>query len=80
LFLYPKDAVREHITAHLDVCRLEISRIIFTGAKNMSYIQSDLFNKLVRQYLITDTYFWCIAFKRLNLSLATHKKMRLTVF
>lgn len=80
LFVHPKDAIREPVTTHLDVCRQEISRIHFIGAKNTSYIQSDLFNKLAHQYLITNIYFWCIAFKCLNLSFATHKQMRLIVF
>lgn len=40
-------AVRKHITTHLEVCRPEASRILFIGAKNMFYIQSDLFNKLI---------------------------------
>lgn len=39
----------------------------------MSYIHSDLFNKLVHQYLVTDTYFGGIGFKHLNL-FVTHKK------
>lgn len=46
----------EHIAAHVAVCRAEISRIIFIGAKNTSYIQSDLFNKLVHQYLKTPLF------------------------
>lgn len=44
LFVHPKDAIREPVTTHLDVCRQEVARIHFIGAKNMSYIQSDLFN------------------------------------
>lgn len=41
----------------------------------MSYINLDLFNKLLHQYLIIETYFGCIAFEHLNLSFATHKML-----
>lgn len=70
----------EHIAAHVAVCRPEISRIIFIGAKNTSYIQSDLFNKLVHQYLKTALFLLDSFFKCLNLSFATPKSSDLLSF
>lgn len=44
MFFYPEDAIREHITYYsLEVYRPELARILVIGAKNMSYIQLDLF-------------------------------------